>query len=465
MNLKKAISFALPFILGLLLWFLPAPEGLLRDAWHLFALFVATILGIILRPFPMGVIALFGLTLAVITGLLSFEQAFSGFSNEIVWLVVFAFFISRAFIQSGLGERIAYSLMSRIGKETLGLGYGLVATDLLIAPIIPSLAARGGGVIYPLLQSLTTIFTGASHDPRVGAFLTLSAFQGMAITSAMFLTAMAGNPLIALYAKQHGATIMWGGWALAALVPGLLSLAIAPWLIYRLVRPVIRKTPHAREMAKEALRKMGPLTLQEKILLLIFLLMILLWIFGHLIGCSATVTALIGVVLLLSTGVLRWKEILQEGNAWDTFVWFAILITLPRYLTEFGFTHWFSDQIASSLTGPHWIASFLVLSLVYFYAHYFFASNVAHITALFVPFLIVAISVGTPPMLAALSLGFLSNLFGGLTHYGSGPAPILFGTGFVTVREWWKIGALIGLLNIAIWLGIGAVWWKLLGLW
>ena len=84
---------------------------------------------------------------------------------------------------------------------------------------------------------------------------------------------------------------------------------------------------------------------------------------------------------------------------------------------------------------------------------------------MYAPFLIVAIALGTPPELAALVLGFFSSLFGGLTHYGSGPAPILFGTGFVPIGQWWKVGAVPALSTLSSGWSSAASGGKLLGLW
>jgi DASS family divalent anion:Na+ symporter len=465
MKKNSALSLGILVAIGLIIWFLPTPKGLKVEAWHLFAIFFTTILGIILKPLPMGVIAILSLTATVLTQTLSFAEAFSGFSNEIVWLVSLAFFISRGFISSGLGNRIAYRIMSLIGKNSLGLGYGLVATDLIIAPMIPSLTARGGGVIYPLLKSIADIFTGSSHDPKMGAFLTLAAFQGMAITSSMFLTSMAGNPLIAELAKTHGIELTWTSWAVAAIVPGLISLCLVPYLIYKVISPTIRETPHAKEMAQHRLSQMGPMKKQEWIMLATFILLITLWIAGSFLQLKATVAAMMGIAILLVTGVLSWKDVLEETAAWDTFIWFATLVTLPTFLNKFGFSTWVGEGIVERVAGFEWLAGFIIIALIYFYSHYLFASNVGHITAMYAPFLIVSIALGTPPELAALVLGFFSSLFGGLTHYGSGPAPILFGAGYVKIGEWWKVGALVGLANIAIYLLAGGLWWKILGLW
>jgi DASS family divalent anion:Na+ symporter len=464
-NYKNGWYFALAIAIGLLIAFSSPPVGVQPQAWHLFAIFVATIVGVILKPLPMGVVAVMGLLTAVVSNTLTFTEGFSGFSNEVVWLVVFSFFVARGFISTGLGSRIAYQVMSVFGKNTLGLGYGLVATDFLLAPTIPSVTARAGGVIFPILKSLADIFTGKSHDPKMGAFLTLCAFQGSAITSAMFLTSMAGNPLIALIAKDNGINLTWGGWALASIVPGLISLIVMPYVIYKIAPPTIKQTPHARAMAREKLEQMGPMKKSEWIMLGIFFLLISLWVCGPSIELKATVAAMIGLVIMLCTKILKWKDVLEEHGAWDTFIWFSILITLATFLNKFGMATWFSQWVVSHVSGLNWTLGFSIVALVYFYSHYFFASNVAHISAMYAPLLIVSIALGTPPEFAALTLAFFSSLFGGLTHYGSGPAPIFFGAGYVSIGQWWKMGAIVSGLNIAIWAIAGGLWWKVIGLW
>lgn len=463
--MKSAVKLSIAIFIGLIFWWMPEPESVHENGWNLFAIFVATMVAIVIRALPMGVIAIFSIAFATATQVLTFSEAFSGFSNEVVWLVVFAFFVARGFISTGLGARLAYRVMSLLGKNSLGLGYGIVATDLILAPAIPSVTARVGGIVYPMVKSLADIFSGPSHDPKIGGFLSLSAFQGSAITSAMFFTAMAGNPLIAELAKAQGIHITWASWALAAIVPGLISLAVVPYLLFYLISPTIRKTPKAKEMALEKLSHMGPMKLKEWIMLGTFFLLIFLWIIGPVIQLKATVAALIGVTILLLSGILKWKDLIEESAAWDTFIWFATLITLSGFLNKFGLTSWFSEWVVLKVAHFDWIIGFIIVALIYFYTHYFFASSVAHIGAMYAPLLIVSIALGTPAKLAVLILAFFSNLYAGLTHYGSGPAPILFGMGAVSVSTWWKMGFIISLANILIWMVVGGLWWKILGLW
>lgn len=433
---------------------------------HMLGIFVFTIAGLILKPLPMGTMALTGVTLVLATKTLRFEEAFSGFSNPVVWLIVAAVLISNGFVKTGLGERIAYHLMRLLGQTSLGMGYGIVATDFILAPAIPSITARSGGIIFPVLLSLSKAFGSEphAHPRKIGAFLMQTSFQGTVITSAMFLTSMAGNPLVADLAREVGINITWASWALAAIVPGLISLIVLPLVMYKIYPPEIKKTPDAKNFAKEQLKRLGPLSTNEILLSFVFVLMIGLWIAGPFIQMTAVTTALMGLTFLLLVKVLTWDEVIKQKGAWDTLVWFAALVMMASSLNKLGLMKWFSSFVVANVSHMPWVTGMLCLLIIYFYAHYFFASNIAHIGAMFPPFLIVAISLGTPPMLAALTLGFFGNLFGGLTHYGCGPAPIIYGSGYVKIGMWWKLGFIFSVINIFIWLGLGSIWWKLIGL-
>lgn len=447
---------------------IPAPQGVQIQAWHLFAIFIATIYGIVTKPVPMGAVALLGLLFTQLTNTLTFADAFSGYSSDVVWLVILAFFIARGFIVTGFGSRIAYIFMRIFGKKTLGLSYGLVITEVILAPAVPSVTARAGGIIYPILQSLAKAFGSDPHNgtaTKMGTFLTLTAFQSTCITSAMFLTAMAGNPLVVELAAPFGVTITWGSWALAALVPGLLSLLIVPYVIYKIAPPIVKETPDAKEFAEKKLHEMGKIKKNEWVTLFTFVLLLVLWIFSNQVGIKPAVTALLGVVILLVTNVLHWKDVLKEESAWDTLIWFATLLMMANFLNKLGLTAWFSNEVVGNMQGFEWAIAFAIIAVLYFYIHYFFASVVAHIGAMYAAFLAVSVALGTPAVLAALALGFLSNLMGGVTHYASGPAPIFFGSGFVNIGTWWKVGFVVGLVNVIVWLIGGGLWWKVLGLW
>ncbi len=465
----RLIPLLITAMVGIDLWVIRPPEGITPQAWHLFAIFVATILGFIIKPLPMGPVAIFGIAITALTNTLSVPQALSGFGHPVIWLIVIAFFISRGFIKTGLGERIAYLFVKRFGKKTLGLAYSLLFSDLILSPAIPSNTARAGGIILPIIRSLSETFGSRPDDGterKIGAFLVKVGFQGDLITSAMFMTAMAANPLSAKLAKDvAGVQITWTGWAIAAALPGLISLVVIPFLLYKWYPPEITETPNASAMANEKLTQMGPLKRTELLMLFVFLIVLVLWIFGNRLGVDPTTTAFIGLAILLLTEVLSWEDVLKERGAWDTLTWFAAVVMMATYLDKLGLIAWFGNWVKHSVSGLPWILSSLILLLIYFYSHYFFASSTAHISAMFTAFLVVMVAAGAPPMIAALLLAFFSNLFAATTHYGAGTSPVFFGTGYVSQPKWWSLGFLVSVVNIIIWLAIGGVWWKILGLW
>ncbi|KAJ7299206.1 hypothetical protein O6H91_18G023900 [Diphasiastrum complanatum] len=456
---------------GVIIWLLPAPAGVTKNAWQLLAVFLATIVGIITQPLPLGAVALMGLGASVLTKTLPFSGAFSAFGDPIPWLIALAFFFARGFIKTGLGNRVAYQFVALFGKTSLGLGYSLVFSEALLAPAIPSVSARAGGIFLPLVKSLCIACgsrAGDGTENKLGAWLMLTCFQTSVISSAMFLTAMAANPLsVNLAAGAIGQTIGWTDWAVAAFVPGLVSLLVVPILLYVIYPPTVKSSPDAPKLAKEKLLKMGPMSKNELIMAGTLLVTVGLWIFGGILKVDAVTAAILGLSVLLITGVVTWKECLAEAVAWDTLTWFAALIAMAGYLNKYGLIAWFSQTVVKVVggLGLSWQLSFGILVLLYFYSHYFFASGAAHIGAMFTAFLSVSTALGTPPLFGALVLSFLSNLMGGLTHYGIGSAPVFYGANYVPLSTWWGYGFLISIVNIIIWLGIGGVWWKVLGLW
>ena len=464
-NLRNGL---IAIAVGLILWFIPTPAGLKPQAWHLVAVFAATILGFILQPLPIGAVAFIGLGIAGLLKVLTPAQILTGFGDTTMWLIVSAFIFAKGFIKTGLGKRIAYKIMGAIGDSSLKLGYALVLSDLIISPATPSNTARGGGIMYPIVRSLAAAFGSEPGESsrKIGAYLMKTAFQGNTITSAMFLTSVAPNSLCAAMAMQVAKVdLSWGTWALAGIVPGLISLAIVPYVLYKIYPPEIHKTPEAKEIAHKELTKMGPMSIGEKVVAGVFLLALILWATSSFTKINATVVAIVCVGLMLIGQAIEWKDVLEEKGAWDTLIWMGGLISLAGALNKVGVIAWFAKLVAGSLVGISWQVALVILLIAYMYSHYAFASLSAHVTAMYAAFLAVAVGAGAPPFLAAMSLGVLSALMGGITHYATGPAPIYFGAGYIPQGTFWSLGFVVSVINMVVFLGIGAFWWKLVGLW
>ncbi|MBO1199053.1 anion permease [Staphylococcus simiae] len=469
-NTVKYRKFILPIIIGLLIFALTPvkPEAVDTQAWYMFAIFVATIIACITQPMPIGAVSMIGFTVMVLIGIIDMKTAVLGFGNNSIWLIAMAFFISRGFVKTGLGRRIALQFVRLFGKKTLGLAYSLVGVDLILAPATPSNTARAGGIMFPIIKSLSESFGSNPKDGterKMGAFLIFTEFQGNLITAAMFLTAMAGNPLAQnLASSTANIHITWMNWFLAALVPGLVSLIVVPFIIYKMYPPTVKETPNAKSWAENELATMGKISLAEKFMIGIFIISLGLWIVGSFINVDATLTAFIALALLLLTGVLSWQDILNETGAWNTLVWFSVLVLMADQLNKLGFIPWLSKSIATSLGGLSWPIVIIILIIFYFYSHYLFASSTAHVSAMYAALLGVAIAAGAPPLFSALILGFFGNLMASTTHYSSGPAPILFSSGYVTQKRWWTMNFVLGLVYFIIWIGLGSLWMKMLGI-
>ncbi len=470
-NIRNA---GITLLVGIVLWLIPPPEGVKTEAWHLFAIFTSTILGIILKAAPMGTMCMLAVALTAATQVLapgnpsaSIVKSLSGFGDKVIWLIGISFFIARGFIKTGLGDRIAFLFIKIFGKSTLGLAYGLGLADLCLAPAIPSNTARGGGIIYPIMKSMAMSFGSVPEDAtthrKLGSFLTLNSYYLNLITSSMFLTGTASNPMCQKFAADLGINITWMSWAAAGFVPGLVAFLVVPLVLYKIYPPELKKTGDAPKLAIQKLREMGGMKREEWLMLFAFAILLSLWIFGDTLSVDATTTAFIGLSVLLLTSVLTWEDVKSEKGAWDTIVWFAVLVMMASSLNELGFIGWFSELVRHEIGSLSWVVAFPVIILVYFFSHYIFASATAHVAAMYAALLGVGVSLGIPPMLLAMMLGFMGSIYGVLTHYGHGPAPVFFGSRYVELKSWWIKGLQIGIVLLIIYMGVGGLWMKVIG--
>lgn len=303
---------------------------------------------------------------------------------------------------------------------------------------------------------------------KLGSFLVQTQFQSSGNSSALFLTAAAQNLLCLKLAEEVGVVISnpWLFWFQAASLPAFISLIATPLILYNLCPPEIKDTPDAPAIAAQKLHLMGPLTDNELTMIATMLVAVSLWIFGDGVGISNVAAAMLGLSILLLTGVLNWEDCLNENSAWDTFAWFAVVVGMAEQLTDLGIVSWLSNNVSQSLVSLSlsWPLELLLLQLAYFSIHYMFASQTGHVGALYSAFLAMHLASGVPGGLSALALAYNTSLFGALTHYSSGQAAVYFGAGYMDLRDVFKFGFIMAVVNLVIWGVVGTFWWKFLGL-
>ena len=469
------------------LYLTPKPEGLTPEAWHFVAIFVAAILGIILKVMPIGVMSM--ITIAVVmlsrvtspTSAKAVGDALSSMNSSLIWLIVISVIVSRGLIKTGLGSRIGYYFIRLMGKRTIGIGYGLAICELLLAPFTPSNTARCGGIIHPIMRSIAEAYHSDPEkgtEGKVGTYLALVNYHANPISSAMFITATAPNPLVVNYiaeATNQSFTLSWSTWALCMLLPGVVAMLLMPFVIYLISPPELKVTPNAVTFAHEELQKLGKIKGPEVVMLITFIVMLVLWaglpaaLFGSTFAVDPTAVAFVGLVILLLCGTLSWDDVLKEKSAWDTLIWFGALVMLAGQLNKLGVVAWFSDglRVAIESSGMSWPAAMAVLILTFMYAHYVFASTTAHISAMMLAFLMVGVHLIPAEYinLFMLLMASASTIMMCLTHYATGTSPIIFGSGFVSLGRWWGVGFVMSVVNLLVFAIVGGIWWKVLGYW
>ncbi len=474
MNKTKMWKLGVLVFIPLIIFLIPPPEGLPLLAWRLFGLYLTAIVGLVLKPYSEPVILLASVAASAVTigntavpkeQAIKMGQVLSGYQSGTTWLVFAAFTLSAAFVTTGLGKRIAYYLIGKMGSTTLGLGYVTVFLDLLIAPATPSNTARAGGIVFPIINSVASALgSEPGTSPRkAGHYLMINIYMVTKTTSYMFLTAMAPNALaLSMMAPILKIDLSWGQWALAAAVPGLLCLLLTPLIIYFCYPPELKKVNN-KEISAKGLQELGPMKQSEKMLAVLFLLALGGWVFSRQLHIDASTVALCVMAAALVINVVSWDDVLKNKGGWNTLIWYGGIIGLSSTLTRAGFFAWLADTLQANLNfGDHNTLALLAILFLSVAIRYLFASGGAYVAAMVPVFATVGAVAGANPMLLALGLLF-SNAYGGaMTHYGGAAAPIIFGAGYNDTKSWWIVGAIIGFGSLIVHCTVGIAWWELL---
>ena len=466
--IKRVLKIGAPFLIAAAFAVTPVPDGLAPHAWYYLAIFMGVVLGLILESLPPSAIGLVGVTvvaaLAPWTLFTPAEQAqpgfsaprqaidwaLSGFGNSTVWLAFSAFMFGTAYDRTGLGRRIALSLVRIMGARTLLLGYAVMLSDVIMAPFTPSNTARSAGMIYPIIRNLPPLYGSQPNGPsarRIGGYVLWTGFATSCVTSSLFLTALAPNLLaVDLIRRIGNIEITWLAWFLACAPAGIALLLALPLLVYWLYPPTLKRSTRAPAWARRELRKMGPLTRQEGSAAGLALVAVLLWIFGDQY-LNATTVALAVVSVMLLAGVLRWDDVVANREAWKALMLLSTLVTLSDGLTRTRLVAWFAETAAGAMTGLSPTQTIVGFVGTYFFSHYFFASLTAHAAAMLPILLSLGLNMpGVSFDKLALLLGLTQGIMGILTPYATGPAPVYANSGYITSVEYWRLGTIFGFI-------------------
>jgi len=466
-SLRNSWRAIAPIAVATLLAILPVPEGLAPHAWYYFAIFAAVIVGLMTEPLPGGAIGLIGVVMVAVLApfvLYGPEElarpgfnpadaalawALAGFSNGTVWLIFAAFMFALAYDKAGLGKRIALTLVKRMGRNTLQLGYAIVAADIVLAPVTASSTARSAGTIYPIIRNVPGLYGSKPYDAsarKIGSYVMWVGLSASAITSSLFVR------------RTVNIEIDWLSWFAAMAPAGILLLLALPLLVYWIYPPGIKRSEEVHQWADCELTQMGAMSAREMIVAALVTMALVLWIFGGRY-VNATTVALVVIAMMLVTRVFTWEDMLKYTAAWNTLAWFATLVTLADGLNRVGFVAWFAETLAGPLAGVSPIVAMVVLVAAFFFAHYMFASVTAHTTAMLPVMLAVGVTIpGMPMREYALLLSLTLGLMSVLSPYASGVNSVYYGSGYLPASDFWRLGGIFGLIFITVFLVVSVPW-------
>ncbi|KAJ2032744.1 hypothetical protein GGH92_005614 [Coemansia sp. RSA 2673] len=480
---------------------LPVPDGLTPTSMRLLGVFAGVVMGLLTADYDMSIVLAVALLVLTLTSSFmctttdghhiecdrcrsvyhgksghwheyqcdpiggSFDVAISGFSNKVAWLVFSAFHIGKAVEKTGFGRRVSLALVTSMGRSTLGIGYAVCLAELVLAPFIPSNTARGGGIVYPIVETVIAsldIDTDGGENPT-GGFLVMVASTANLLSSSLFITGMAGNPIVASKATSiFGIEFGFSDWVVGASVPTLLLLCILPPALRLFLRPRVNYTQLSREIRRQHL-EMGQVSSNELKLCGTLLTCLVLWVGSPYFGIDATVVAYMAIVVLTLLDVLTWDDIVKNYKAWDTFFWLASFITLAEQLSALGVTDWIGNSLSQSLHESSPLVCTLTLALAYFFSMYLFSSISSHVVAFAGPFFAAGNILGCPPKLLTILIALFSSMAGVLTPFSTGSVAIYASCGYISQPRWFLLGLLSAVVIIGITFSVGMLWWKILG--
>lgn len=470
MEKKQFFKLLLIALVIIGIWNVPTPEGLQTETWHIVAVYLGLLLGLVIKPFAEPVITL--IILGFVSMFMKQSILLKGYGNNMAWFIAIVTIVCTAFVKTGLGKRIAYNLLLKGGKTTLGLGYIMTFTDFILSPATGSNSSRTS-IIYPIFQNIAegTGSTAKENPRRLGAYLTVLMYAVSQGTSALFLTGMATNAItVSLISGMLGINLTWGTWFLASIVPVGLFLLLAPLVIYKIYPPELKSLDDVKPLATKGLEELGPVSPAEKKLFVLFILAVLGWMFGPkitFVTLSMQVVGFMFLALVLLLGILNWNDVISTKSAWSVFIWYGAFYGIASALASGGFYTWLSGQIGkvldlSQMNGLVVTAILLFISLA---VRYFFVSNSAFVASFYPVLLTLASTTDANMMLTSLLLAFFASLGALLTHYGNGAGLIVFASDYVPQKDFWCIGTTMVGMALVIFFVIGLPYWKIIGLW
>ena len=431
----------------------PIPSNLNFDSWLVLSLMILMTFWWVTHAIPLSVTALLPLFLVPIFSEIQISSISNSYTNPIIFLLLGGFIIAQGFEKSGLHKRLALKILNKIGNSKKNILLGFVISTAFLSMWLSNTATCL--LMLPLCLSVLEKIS----DPKNQMFdkiLLVSVAYSSSIGGMSTLIGTAPNALMAGYlSENYNINISFVKWMLFSL-PLVIFLLFLYW--FSASKLIGDNKKIKKKIFKSESQEIGPITVEEKITLIIIIVTALLWILRPLINnsfdssISDASIAILGATLFFIIPVKNFNSFILEKNwfkeiPWDILLLFGGGLALASLVTSSGLANWISNSM-------NFLNAFQVFFIILFIALIIsFLTEVTSNTAttlLFLPILSsFALNNNIEVVHAVLPLVFASSC-AFMMPIATPPNAIVFSTNKFSIQFMIKIGFFMNVFAVLI---------------
>ena len=454
---------SIPFVgMGLLLTVfayllsMGSPEGLSDAGWHALLVFLLCLVLWVTQLLPLAITSLLGLAILPLLGVMTASNVFALFGNPAVFFILGAFMLVAGVMQSGLSERVALVILSRMSHRPERLLLAMLLLPALMACVMPehAVAALFLPIAWEIVRSLR-LKQGHVYGQAIFFALAWGAIIGGVAT----LLGGARGPLaLALGQTLTGQTFSFLQWSLAAVPVVLGVLSVAAYLLLRMTRHANLDLHDVREYFEQRKLEVGTLDIKGALMAILMLSTVVAWMLAGHANTLASIS-LISVVLMFVLRLVAWRDI-EQHVSWSVVLMYGGAIAIGKALSDTGAASWLATTcLPGDMTGLGLLV-FLLLMTMLFTEGVSNAAAVAIVLPIAIP---VALSADGNPVAVSLLIGIAAG-FAFILPMSTPPNAMIHASGFVRSGAMLRYGSILSLSALVVFSIVVLYWWPHIGL-
>lgn len=448
-------------LLLIVLWFAPIHQT--PTAQHALAIAALMIVFWATEAMDHALAGFIGVFLFWALGVAEFDRAFSGFSNETTWFLLGAVLIGAMSSKSGMAQRIASTLVTRIGTSYSRLLLAFIVVDFLMTFLVPSGIARV--TILAAIAVGTVQALGFGNRSNIGKGLLITVTYTAAIFDKMVIAGATSILARGVIEQAGRVRVLYSVWLIAYLPCSILTILCCWRLILWLYPPENPQlTPEAREHLRLQAARLGAWSSAEKRCALLTGLAVTLWVtdFIHHLDPSRVALAVGLLAVIPGVGILSADDFrkVNFGAIWFT----AAALSMSRVLTDTKGLQLLTGSMVNWMTplvkGPGTLT--LVLYWTAFLYHFFLANETAMLSTSLPAVLQHFTSLGFQALPVGMIWTFASG--GKIFVYQSAVLIVGYSYGYFEAKDLLKVGLLLSVLEALILVLLVRFYWPLFGI-